>query len=265
MGLRDITYKLLESMFKPKTIFLILFIVILAFSLAAKAAGGGEANIDDNNINGNGTIDNPAVPAAEPDVQDEPEVLDPATVFDDALFIGDSRTEGLKMFSGIENADFFCAKSMSIDKVMDGKKVDVNGQQMSIHEVLASKDYKRIYICLGINELGWVSMDEFIAEYKSLIDEIKSVQDDAQIYVELLLPVTKEKSDSDSSVNNERIYWYNTNLVEMAEENGVKYLNPDQPLIDENGALKSEATSDGVHINKEYCKKWADYLAQITY
>ncbi|MBE6020511.1 MAG: hypothetical protein E7228_02035 [Clostridiales bacterium] len=264
MGLRDNIYKVKEKFFKPKAVFLILFIIILALVLVSRCS-------DQDTLGENEDL-RPA-PAVENSAQQDDSadlpVIDPSadmqTVFDGALFIGDSRTEGLKMFSGIENADFFCAKSMTIDKVVDGKTVDFNGHQMSVYNVLASKDYSKIYICLGINELGWVDIGDFLSEYTELIDEIKSLQEEAEIYVELIFPVTKTKSDSDKVVNNSQIYWYNVNLIEMAEANGVKYLNPDVPLLDENGALNPDATTDGVHINSEYCKKWAEYLAQITY
>lgn len=265
MGLRDIFNRIKEYIFKPKAVFLILFIIILALVLVSKCDGQGnsgenESLTADPPIAGNNAVQDSSedVPVIDPNA-------DMQTVFDGALFIGDSRTEGLKMFAGIEKADFFCAKSITIDKVVDGKTVDFNGHQMSVYDVLASKDYSKVYICLGINELGWVSIEDFLSEYTELIDEIKSLQEGAEIYVELIFPVTQEKSDSDKVVNNGQIYWYNINLMEMAEENGVKYLNPDVPLLNENGTLKSEATTDGVHINSEYCKKWAEYLAQITY
>lgn len=262
MGLRDDFRSIKKYMFRPKTVFLIVFIIILALALMSKCGYNSDPemvelpqessevdNIDDNIVQ--------ELPPADP--------TDMETFYTDTLFIGDSRTEGLRMFSGIKNADFFCAKSMSIDKVMAGQSVDVNGKQMSIYDALSEKDYSKVYICLGINELGWTSIEKFISEYENLINEIKSLQENTQIYVELLFPVTKEKSDSDSVVNNSQIYWYNVNIMEMAERNGVKYLNPDKPLIDESGALKAEATTDGVHISSEYCQKWALYLAQITY
>ncbi|MCI8631804.1 MAG: hypothetical protein HFG67_05935 [Firmicutes bacterium] len=185
-------------------------------------------------------------------------------VFDGALFIGDSRTEGLSLYSGIKNADFFCAKSLSIDKVTDGNKVTVGGSKMSVYELLDSKQYSKVYISLGLNELGWTHIEKYIDEYKTLIEAVHGSQPDAVIVVQALLPVTKEKSDKGGTVNNAQIYWYNTNLAQMASDMGVTYINADEPLIDAEGALLSDSTTDGVHLKSEYCKIWAAELAELS-
>lgn len=276
MGNRDFFKRMNRIRIKPRFVIFTVFILIFILAFISRCTAEAPEGADDKNpgeiinntdssgeIQGNASDDVPENSDANAQGENTGEGV--YGVFEGALFIGDSRTEGLKMYSGIDNADFFCAKSMTIDKVVDGKKVNVDGQNMSVYDMLASKQYSRVYICLGINELGWVSIDEFLNEYESLINQIKSSQEGAEIYVELLFPVGERKSNSDKTVNNSQIYWYNTNLVQLAEKNNVKYLNPDKPLINENGALKDEATSDGVHINREYCRIWAEYLAQITY
>lgn len=202
--------------------------------------------------------------AKQPENEGNVSENDEYAVFDGALFIGDSRTEGLSLYSGIKNADFFCAKSLSIDKVTDGEKVTVFGTKMSIYELLESKNYKKVYISLGLNELGWTHIERYIEEYTELINAVKESQPDAVIFVQALLPVSKEKSDKGGTVNNAQIYWYNTNLAKMAEDTGTLYINADTPLIDENGCLLPDAATDGVHLKSEYCKIWARRLAELS-
>lgn len=185
-------------------------------------------------------------------------------VFEGALFIGDSRTEGLSLYSGIKNADFFCAKALSIDKVVKGDQVSVGGVKMSVYDILKSKEYTKVYISLGLNELGWVYIDKYINEYKTLIEAVRENQPEAVIYVQALLPVTKEKSDKGGTVNNAQIYWYNTNLVQMAADMGVTYINADAQLVEEDGTLLADAATDGVHLKSEYCRVWAKKLAELT-
>lgn len=186
-------------------------------------------------------------------------------VFDGALFIGDSRTEGLQLYSGIKNADFFCAKGMTIDKINDGEKVYFSGgSEVSIYDVLDSGSYKKVFIGLGMNELGMKYIEDYVEEYDSLIATVKEKQPNAEIYVQALLPVTQEKSDNHDYINNAQIYWYNTHIVEIAENNEVTYINADAPLVNESGALCDKATTDGVHMNREYCRKWADELARLV-
>ncbi len=50
----------------------------------------------------------------------------------------------------------------------------------------------------------------------------------------------------------------------MAEEKQVYYLNVAEAVADDNGYLPEEASTDGVHLNKEYCAKWLDYLKSHT-
>lgn len=185
-------------------------------------------------------------------------------VFDSSLFIGDSRTEGLALYSGIPNADFFCAKSMTIDKIVAGNKVKVDGSDMSIYDLLGAKTYSKVYIGMGLNELGWNHIEDFTERYKELIAMVQEKQPGVPIYVQALLPVTQAKSDEGTIVNNGQIYWYNVHLVDVATETGTIYVNPDKPLVDENGALLADSTTDGIHLKPSYCKEWAKYLAEIS-
>ena len=186
------------------------------------------------------------------------------TVFQDALFIGDSRTEGLSLYSGITNADFFGAKSLSIDRILNGERVGSGKNKRTIYEQLTLKNYSKVYISLGLNELGWVYIDRFTEDYETLIREIQKDQPNAVIYVQALIPVTAEKSERDTVENNNQIYWYNTHLVTVAENTGAVYLNADQPLIGDDGALLPDATTDGVHFKSEYCKLWAARIAELS-
>ena len=268
MGQKEYASKVRQLRLNSKMIVFVALVLIFALAVIARC-GSGDADGEGETPAGSGEVaENGIDPAGDDSVKKEPVVFDPQDpykTFEGALFIGDSRTEGLKIYAGIENAQFFCAKSMTIDKVVDGATVNVDGTNCSVYDILSANQYTKVYICLGINELGWVSIEKFLEEYKTLIGKIKETQPKAHIYIELLFPVTTARSDSDKVNNNSQIYWYNTNLIKLAEETGVKYLNPDKPLIDEKGGLKEEATSDGIHVKREYCIKWAEYLAEITY
>ena len=74
---------------------------------------------------------------------------------DDALFIGDSRTVGLMEYAGIDGADYFCTVGMSVYNIHK-KPVSVpNVGKVTLTELLNSKKYGKIYIMLGINEVGY--------------------------------------------------------------------------------------------------------------
>lgn len=262
----------------------IFFIAVIAVFVVYGAKAGGDLEVDP----GAGTDEVVKEVGATGDEKKEPVPVQPSpttgqpvmpaqkapappstgdeayTVFRDSLFIGDSRTEGFKLYSGVNNATFFCAKSMTVDRIVSGEKVKVQGVEQSIYEVLADNRFEKIYIGLGLNELGWVHIESFLAEYEALISAVKTAQPEAVIYVQALLPVTSEKSAKDKTNNNEQIYWYNINLVKLAQTTDTVYVNASEPLVGEDGALKPDATTDGVHLNSYYCKIWARHLAQIS-
>ena len=82
--------------------------------------------------------------------------------FDDALFIGDSRTVGLRDYTDLsEHADFFCETSLTIYKVLEEDFKNMG----TVKEALENKDYGKIYIMVGINELGRGTTEDFMGKY----------------------------------------------------------------------------------------------------
>jgi len=185
-------------------------------------------------------------------------------VYNSTLIIGDSRTEGFKLYSGVKNASYFCMKAMTIDKIVEGKQVTIDGQSVSVYDMLGAKTYDKVIVGVGLNELGWNHIETFLDDYGQLIDNIKEKQPNATIYLQAVLPVSKSKSDSDKVHNNAQIYWYNENIIKLASDKGVQFVNPAAALVDADGYLVTEATTDGVHLNSDYCKVWAKYLAELV-
>ena len=51
---------------------------------------------------------------------------------------------------------------------------------------------------------------------------------------------------------------------ELCREKGVTYLHVADAVGLDNGALPAGSATDGVHLNREYCYKWLDYLKTHT-
>lgn len=213
-----------------------------------------EENVtSDTNEKAAATIEKPSAVAAD----------DEFAVFNNTLFIGDSRTEGFRLYAGVNNAAYFCLKAMTIDEIVDGKTVTMGGQNISVYDLLENSTYEKIFISVGLNELGWNHIETFTEKYGQLVDQIKEKQPNAVIYLQAILPVSREKDASDVVHNNAQVYWYNSNIVQLAEDKGVMYINAAPAVLDADGFLLDEATTDGVHLNSEYCKKLASYLADL--
>ena len=184
--------------------------------------------------------------------------------FDDAVFIGNSRTEGFMLYAGLSNATYFTAVGLMVDTIFTEPYAQVDGEKTTIIDALKTKDFSKVYIMLGMNELGWVYGSVYQEYYGRIIDTIREINPDAVIYIQSILPVSSEKSEKDKIYNNPRIQEFNALLRQLAEEKEVYYLNVAEAVADETGCLPEGASFDGVHLTPEYCGKWRDYLKTHT-
>ena len=181
--------------------------------------------------------------------------------FSDALFIGDSRTEALNVYGVVQGASFLSNKGLAVNTIFTKASIRTGSGMATVADALRQEpQHKREYIMLGINDLGWPSMETFTGNYSKLIDAVRSSQPNATIYVQSILPVSKKKSDSDPVINNANINRFNEQIQKMAEEKGAVYLEVNKALMDSAGALPAGAATDGIHPNVDYCRKWAEYL-----
>lgn len=176
-------------------------------------------------------------------------------------FIGDSRTQAFLMYAGLKDVQDYTNIGLMVDTALTKKFItNDNGEKITILEDLATKNIDTIYIMLGINELGWIYNDIFIKDYENLIDKILEVKPNCEIIVQSIIPVTKTKSEGDNIYNNDKITEYNNLIKDMANRKEIKYIDLCTVLADKSGNLPKEASTDGIHLNKEYCQKWLKYL-----
>ena len=178
-------------------------------------------------------------------------------------FIGDSRTQGFLMYTGQKDVVDYTYIGLMVDTAITKEFVKTsNGDKVTILEDMKNKDIDTVYIMLGVNELGWAYSNVFINKYEELIDKIKEIKPNSKIYLQSIIPVTKEKSERDDIYNNVRIKEYNSLIKKLADKKGIKYLDISGALADKEGNLPKSASTDGIHINKEYCKKWLKYIQE---
>lgn len=179
--------------------------------------------------------------------------------FDDALFIGDSRVAGLAMNSGT-NATFYAVTSFQLYKYKTFKVVQTPNGKVPIFDVMPYDKFTKIYIKVGLNELGSVTDEPFIEAYTSLINDLRAMQPRAIIYLQAILPVTQVKSQTDRVHCNENIIKRNENIKSFAELMKCYYVDAGPYFADETGALRAETTADGIHMYSKYMPQWIDAL-----
>ena len=185
--------------------------------------------------------------------------------FHDALFIGDSRVMGLMLYSGINGSTFYTEKGINVNTLLDKPIVmQTGGDRISVLDALDDLTFAKIYIKIGLNELGWNHIEDFTAAYGKVIDQIREKQPGVMIYVMSILPVSQGKDKDNTVFTNQRIMAFNELILKMAWEKNVYYLDVYSHMINEEGFLPDGASSDGIHLNRAFCELWLDYLFRHT-
>jgi len=184
--------------------------------------------------------------------------------FDDAVFIGDSRTVGLYDYAGLDHSTFYASSGLTIYKLFedpDGKYKDGNWNE-NIETALENRQFKKVYLMIGINEMGTGDVDYFMKHYEAAVARIRELQPDAIIYLESIMRVTTERSNQGDYINNQGIDERNQRIAGLADDQNIFYLDVNSVVCDETGGLNPEYTFDGVHLYAQYIHIWKEYLME---
>jgi hypothetical protein len=178
--------------------------------------------------------------------------------FSDAIFIGDSLTQGLQIFSGLKTPQYLCYQSVSAANFSTYKCI--NNMSMTIPQALSGVSGSKVFLMLGVNDLG-SDVSAFKGRYEKVLDIIESSLPDASIYIQSLTPVSAAQSAKSGYINKTQIQKFNECLKEIAAERGHDYIDVYGALADGNGDLPKEGIGwDGVHLSTAYYVKWCEFL-----
>ena len=182
----------------------------------------GTDSTQQTNASGSGeTIDSAAVVPAQSDSVDD-------SYFSDAVFIGDSRMEGFRNASGITQGTFLTGVGLSIND-MDKQIISTADGNISVYQGLSGRKYKRIYLMLGTNDLGFYPWDQFQPTFEKAIRQFHATIN------QYILSTCED-------------LWYSY------------YLNLNEIFSDGNHELIPGASADGIHLEPEYCAQMLTYL-----
>ncbi|MCM1056553.1 MAG: GDSL-type esterase/lipase family protein [Firmicutes bacterium] len=233
---------------------------------AGAGSNGASADAESEQAEGSAAEGASGVQASGADVPEEPVFI---TVeddyFSDAVFIGDSRTVGMYEYGGLEEiSTFYASTGLTIYKIFDAEIVKVPGQKkkITIEEALQENSFAKIYLMIGINEMGIGTVDTFTEKYREVVEHLKELQPDAVIYIQGIIKVTTARSNQGDYINNEGIEARNLELEKLADGRSVFYLDVNPLICDETGGMVDSYTFDGVHLKAKYIQIWKDYLKE---
>lgn len=183
-----------------------------------------------------------------------------SSYFDDALFIGDSRTVGLRAFGDFYTSDFFAKTGINVNAFFTYPALD-EVTSLTLTQTLLQKQYNKIYIMIGVNDACAVSLEDFTTQFFDAVEKIQSLQPNAVIYVQSILGVTKNRELTDPAhFNNAYVLERNAVLKSRCDGEKLVYLDVFSVFADNEGYLDSNISSDGLHLNGVNYVTWCDYL-----
>lgn len=193
--------------------------------------------------------------------------------FSNAVFVGDSLTEGLRIYPNIENAianiaTFVSNKNLTPKSYLEGEIVFDNNyrpQQNGVEAIVEANPGK-VYITLGANALTFMTDEQLMYYYRQLIETLQQrLLPNAIIYVCSITPTTAEYAAQRPIFSSERLYQINNQIAKMCTETGVNFVNLHEALAGDDGYLPLEyAASDGLHLQPSAYSLWVQYLMTHT-
>lgn len=205
------------------------------------------------------------MPAAEPVPETVPGAPADDSYYADALFIGDSRTVGLSQYvPGLDSyATFYCAVSLSVFNALSAPIATVDGVSMSVDDALQQKTFGKIYLMVGINEIGY-ERNAWLETYRSVIARIRELQPAATIYIQSIMHVSSGKEAANPVFNNAEVNARNEGLKTFANGTDIFYIDINYLIDDANGALSADLTFDGVHLTAGAYDLWYQEIRAQT-
>ena len=179
--------------------------------------------------------------------------------FSDAVFIGDSRMEGFRFTSGITQGEWLTSVGMTLTSISDSKVATPDGN-ITVYQGLSGRQYAKIYLMLGANDLGFWPWEEFLPTAISVLEQFHKLQPNALIYICSCIYVEESKVVTDY-VNNANVIEVNKGLLDACEQLPYCwYVNLNEVLSNGWQALIQDASEDGVHLYEHYSKIMLGYL-----
>lgn len=194
-----------------------------------------------------------------------------ASFFDDAVFIGDSISLKLSQYAAssheLGKAKFLVIGSYGVSNAINDHpdtKLSYQGTTYTDFEkALAATGAKKVFIMLGMNDIGLYGIDKTIENWGTMLEMIHTTCPDMTVYIQSMTPVWT--GGEKGKLNNENVNKYNERLKTFAQNNGYKFIDIAPYMKDSTGGLATKFCSDSyVHLTNEGAQTWIKVLKAYT-
>ena len=149
----------------------------------------------------------------------------------------------------------------------------------SMNEQIFDLEPSVIFINIGTNDISRPeeTKDDLYRDYKEVLSQIKERLPLALVYMMAYYPVNPAlaqeiqawpQAPEAARLRKERLPWANDVVKRLADEFGHEYIDVNEGLFDENGELKRELSTDGIHMWPEAYEiifdNMKDYLSKTV-
>lgn len=172
----------------------------------------------------------------------------------DIVFFGDSFT-----YSGDFKNNLEGLKIVNLGYPGD----DLDGMILRTKMISAVKPEK-IFIMAGINSLIKLDVGDAEIKFEDLLDTIRKENPNAILYIESVLPLTREGTET-FSCPNAKVKEYNRYIMDYANRNRIIYIDLYSEYED-NGFLAEKYCVDGkIHLKPESYELWYSKIKEYVY
>ena len=184
--------------------------------------------------------------------------------FNKITMVGDSNTMNMYLngyLNGLKAWAIPCLHAESMHSI------EINlyglGKKMKLIDAIEKYKPETIILNFGTFSTAWISEETFIEKANQMIEQIKEKSPNTKIILISIYPI--KKGDNINKFQQNIINKYNFLILEMANKHGLKYLDVQEVLKDDDGYGKEEyfvedkfhLTSLGHRTVKEYIKTHA--------
>ncbi len=188
--------------------------------------------------------------------------------FDDAAFVGDSISLKLSNYAeesgALGSATFLVRGSYGVGNEIEADyHIIYQGEEMVIEKALSLCGAKKVFIMLGMNDIALYGVDRTIENWGKMIDNIRAVCPEIQIYIQSMTPVWT--GGEKGGLNNDRVDSYNESLAAFAQASECGFIDVAPYMKDSTGGLATVYCSDSyVHLSTEGAKAWIAVLKAFS-
>lgn len=186
--------------------------------------------------------------------------------FADAVFAGDSLTDGFRIYDVGQHFQVISYVGLSPSTAITQPVFKTpEGDMLTMADAIKYMGARKAYILLGTNGLNWTTPEKLISGYDELVDVLLATNPDTYIILESILPVTAATAAARPSYTRENVEYYNELVRQLAVEKGVYFLDVYSAFVGENGYLPTNiAASDGMHLTPNGYRVWFEYITTHT-